>query len=82
MKKILLSMLAVLSILFLITACGDKPGDNPVDPSAPEKPSEGVQSKTLKQELMKHKMVMLLIWEKKILKLKIQILIQLKNLLL
>lgn len=34
-------MLAVLSILFLITACGDKPGDNPVAPSAPEKPSEG-----------------------------------------
>lgn len=51
MKKILLSMLAVLSILFLITACGDKPGDNPVDPSAPEKPSEGVQSKTLKQRI-------------------------------
>lgn len=43
MKKILLSMLAVLSILFLITACGDKPGGN----NPPETPS----TKTLKQRI-------------------------------
>ena len=41
MKKILLSMLAILSILFLITACGDKAGDYPVDTPTQEKPSEG-----------------------------------------
>lgn len=56
MKKILLSMLAILSILFLITACGDKSGDYPVDTPTPEKPSEGGgQSKTLKQRLTEAK---------------------------
>lgn len=35
MKKILLSMLAVLSILFLITACGEKAGGDPVTPENP-----------------------------------------------
>lgn len=56
MKKILLSMLAILSILFLIIACGDKAGDYPVDTTTPEKPSEGGgQSKTLKQRLTEAK---------------------------
>ena len=43
MKKILLSMLAVLSILFFITACGEKAGGN----NPPEIPS----TKTLKERI-------------------------------
>lgn len=35
MKKILLSVIAVLSMLFILAACGEKPGDNPVTPENP-----------------------------------------------
>lgn len=52
MKKILLSVIAVLSMLFMLTACGEKPGDNPVTPPNNENPiTGGGQSKTLKERI-------------------------------
>ncbi|MBQ3025457.1 MAG: hypothetical protein IJD23_09130 [Spirochaetaceae bacterium] len=41
MKKILLSVIAVLSMLFILAACGEKPGDNPVTPPNNENPITG-----------------------------------------
>lgn len=52
MKKILLSVIAVLSMLFILAACGEKPGDNPVTPPNNENPiTGGGQSKTLKERI-------------------------------